>query len=125
MTLYQHYAVYQSGYAIFGTGETREAAIADAEQWLDAETDLATISTGGGQRGEIHGNLYVAPCTAALAVEVHEHGGDIVYEINDDGTLSLGDGEDTTARKDENGTAQDDHQRCESIHAQHPRGRQR
>ena len=35
-----NFAVIQSGYAVFGVGETREAAIADAANWLEDENGV-------------------------------------------------------------------------------------
>lgn len=35
-----NFAVIQSGYAVFGVGETRDQAIADAAQWLEDENGV-------------------------------------------------------------------------------------
>ena len=83
------YAVYQSGYAIFGVGLTHADAIADAKEWLDESTNLAEIINPGQTRGEVHGALYIRPCTEALAVEVTQFGGNILWDLTEDGTLCL------------------------------------
>ncbi len=81
------YAVYQSGYNVFGTGYNAQAAIADARQWIEGDAEVETPRTCIG--GETIGNLYVRPCTARLAQAVRERGGDVTYEINDSGALDL------------------------------------
>ena len=82
------YAVYQSGYAIYGVGETREEAIARAARFLDADTDLSSIHEAT-QRGEVYGDLYIRTCSATLAEAVNTEGGDQLYEINEDDVLVL------------------------------------
>ncbi|MFU2207232.1 hypothetical protein [Solidesulfovibrio sp. C21] len=81
------YAVYQSGYNVYGTGNSMQAAIADARQWIDGEANVETPRARIG--GETIGIMYVRPCTARLAQAVRDHGGDVAYEINDDGALDL------------------------------------
>lgn len=83
------YAVYQSGYAIFGVGMTIEAAITDAMEWLDADTDPEEIEAISHQHGEVNGTLYVRQCSARLAEAVKAEGGDIDYDVDADGILRL------------------------------------
>jgi hypothetical protein len=70
------YIVYQSGFAVFGTGETPEAAEADAAEWADGEIDAAE-----GGRGEVHGEWYYLPATARLIAAVAERGGQIGFDV--------------------------------------------
>jgi hypothetical protein len=84
------YAIYQSGFAVCGVGDTLEAAQDDAREWLnDPLTDLERLIVVGREsgRGEIHGALYARPCTTRLAAMVREYGGDLAYGVNDNGEL--------------------------------------
>ena len=87
----QCYAVYQSGFCVYGVGITPDAAIAEALQWLDQDTDPATITQYStyGPTGETHGDLYLRPCTSAMATAVENDGGDCVYALDDNGILRL------------------------------------
>jgi hypothetical protein len=53
--------------AIFGVGDTRESAWADAVRFLDPES------------GEDDSTLHVKPATAALLAEVADQGGNIAW----------------------------------------------
>lgn len=71
------FALIQSGYAIFGVGETVEDARADAAQWLDGGTDAASeAAVERGLHGKFRedGALVIVPCSNALAAHVREHG---------------------------------------------------
>lgn len=70
------YVVYQSGFAIFGTGETPDAAEADAQEWTSETIDAAEAG-----HGETHGEMYYAPATARLLAAVARDGGDIRYAV--------------------------------------------
>jgi hypothetical protein len=88
------FAIYQSGFAISGVGDTLEAAQEDARPWLDDPLrDLERLIVVGREsgRGEIHGALYARPCTARLAAMVREEGGDLAYDVNDNGELDIDD----------------------------------
>jgi hypothetical protein len=62
---YAHgYAVVQLGYAVYGIGPTREAAIADAMQWVDYPAWLTDDLTPVHQA--VVGDLVVVPCDDAL-----------------------------------------------------------
>lgn len=80
------YAVVQDGYAVFGIGDTREAAIADARAWGATDVDDAMPSNPGW-----FGGFYCARCTDALAKAVHEDGGDIQFWRRADGVVCLPD----------------------------------
>lgn len=71
------YIVYQSGYAIFGTGASPEAAEANAAEWTGGEA----IDADEGGRGEVHGAWYYLPATARLIAAVAERGGDIGWAV--------------------------------------------
>lgn len=75
-------AVYQNGYAIFGTGKTDEEAIADAMQWVD-EPDELKAQIESGQRN-VHGDMKLITISRALRDAVIEHGGDLAI-IEDHG----------------------------------------
>ncbi len=71
------YIVYQSGFAIFGTGATPEAAEIDAQEW----TDSGEIDADAGGSGEVNGEWYYLPATAALLARVEERGGTTDYSV--------------------------------------------
>ena len=71
------FIVYQSGCAIFGTGPTPEAAESDAQEW----TDGGEIDAEPGGNGEVHGQFYYLPATAALIERVERDGGQIVFDV--------------------------------------------
>ena len=75
-------AVYQNGYAIFGTGKTDEEAIADAMEWVDDPDELRE-SIERGQKN-VHGDMKLITISRALRDAVIEQGGDIAI-INDEG----------------------------------------
>jgi len=79
------YAVIQDGYAIFGTGNTKEDAIADAAKWVDNQDALDDI----GDRPAHVGDFYIADCTEALVAEVEKYGGNIRFAAKRDGTACL------------------------------------
>lgn len=83
------YAVYQAGYAIFGTGATEAAAITDAKRWVSDPDCLEDAIEAGDPR--VHGTMNIAPCTIELVEAVEKKGGDIAWTELPDGTLSLPD----------------------------------
>lgn len=72
-------AIYQSGFAIFGTGKTLAQAIKNANRWLEepiTEADLGDVGT--------HGEMCEIEITPALAADVEKRGGDVaVCELPD------------------------------------------
>ena len=78
------FAVEQVGYAIFGVGETPEAAKQDAAQWLDAGTNTDKISL---IPSPVDGDLRLVRITQALADIVRAHGGNVPYATLPNGTL--------------------------------------
>jgi len=77
------YAVIQLGYLVFGVGSSAEEAIADAKQWVDGDLELID------ERSAVDGDLIVVECTKALHDEVEERGGDVVYEVLNNGLFGL------------------------------------
>jgi len=73
------YIVYQSCCAVFGTGDTLDAAKIDAERWMDQPEPDLLESLPRGDNGEISGEFYYLPATATLIAAVKEHGGDIAW----------------------------------------------
>jgi hypothetical protein len=96
------YALYQSGYNIFGVGETPAEARKDAEEWIDftpinKDGDSLTISKPDmlsmvpileRDEGEITGHLYIRPCTKRL-VRVVMTGAFVPYDVTEAGTLDI------------------------------------
>lgn len=72
------YALIQTGYAIFGVGETVDAARADAAPWLDDDTDVNAVPAFDNLPAmfarTVYGDLAVVPCSTALAEYVRQHG---------------------------------------------------
>jgi hypothetical protein len=77
------YAIVQNGYAIFGTGDTLEAAYRDAQKWVDDLCPLDELTNDPDKDGD----MFWATITPALAEEVDERGGDIAWGKLSDGTL--------------------------------------
>ncbi len=75
------YAVIQLGGPIFGTGETPDAALADASEWLDEPVDDMEQLPAYGEAAD--GDLVIAPVTDRLALAA-ANDGDIVYELTED-----------------------------------------
>jgi hypothetical protein len=73
------FIVYQSGYAVFGIGQTLNAAKFHALQWLERFTieELKDLPRGG--NGERDGELYFLPATASLIGRVKENGGNTTF----------------------------------------------
>lgn len=86
------YALYQSGYAIFGTGLTEADAQLDALKWLKVEDRedamRANLLRGPGHQEE-KGVMYVRQCTQRLVDKVAMIDGDLPYVVNDEGLLDL------------------------------------
>lgn len=80
------YAVVQDGYAVFGIGDTKADAIADAIAWGCTE-NLSDLPS----RANAIGDFYIAPCTEALAKAVQTDGGDITFWRRADGVVCLPD----------------------------------
>lgn len=66
--IFDHYAVIQNGYAIFGVGETEEEAREDAAQWLDDSKESLKQESG------IDGGICCVNCTKSLHDAVKENG---------------------------------------------------
>jgi len=75
------YAVIQKGFVLFGTGETPEAAIQDANQWLGYENyvTIDEIETYYGLACE--GELVLIEASKKLHEKLVKEGGDILYEV--------------------------------------------
>ena len=73
--------VYQSGYAIFGTGADLKAAVDNANQWTDAALDLADVQAA--PHSETDGVMYYAKATQRLVDAVAARGGDVGYSVRD------------------------------------------
>ena len=76
------YAIYQVNYVVLGTGETREAALEDARQWMDDEPEIVELHNAA------DGDIVSVLCTDELHTEVQANGGDVRCEIVE-GTLRL------------------------------------
>jgi hypothetical protein len=74
------FVVYQSGYAIFGYGDTVAAAITEANKWVDPQESLTAndVLSSRGLR-EIDGQMYSMPATAALIDQVKTSGGEVAW----------------------------------------------
>ena len=77
------YAIVQNGHAVFGIGDTLEAAYRDAHEWTDDLPDLTDIPGTSNTDGE----LFWALITPALATQVQARGGDVAWGELSDGTL--------------------------------------
>lgn len=62
-----NFAVIQSGYAVFGVGETREQAIADAAQWIEDENGVQ----GGLTEKQIEEFIQVRPNDGDFTILCH------------------------------------------------------
>lgn len=78
------YAVEQVGYVIFGVGETPEAAVADACEWLD---DPITLDDVGGLHDRVSGRLRLMPASAALIAAMRDGSVDTSSYDEIDGVL--------------------------------------
>lgn len=77
-----YWAVEQTGYAIYGVGETQEEATQDALPWLDdvdSYEDLEEVLEGTDHGRGFSGDLRWAMITPALYKAVKEDGGDLPY----------------------------------------------
>lgn len=83
-----YYAVYQSGTVIYGVGETIEAAIAEAQEWIDRDASTITFIDCN-TSGEVEGEMYVRRCSRALARAVNKTGGDVHYCLDAKGILRI------------------------------------
>jgi hypothetical protein len=86
------FALYQSGFSVFGTGATEDDAQLDALKWLEVgdrgDAMCAKLLRGPGSE-EIQGEMYVRQCTQRLVDKVAMIGGDLRYVVNDEGLLDL------------------------------------
>lgn len=69
------YAVYQIGHAIFGVGDTPDAARSDAAQWMDGGEEAARAVPMYRRRQFVSGDVVVMPCSHRLALQVEAQGG--------------------------------------------------
>lgn len=82
------FAIYQTGYVVFGTGASVAEAIADANQWLDDRQAPITEADLKNRHHCNDGDLIAIECSEALHREVQTNGGNVV--INEvDGVLEL------------------------------------
>ena len=72
------FAAYDNDHVIWGTGNTEEAAIADAKHWMGA-------NGGDSDYDQAIADLTVDPCSPELVEEVKNLGGQISWEWS--GTL--------------------------------------
>lgn len=79
-----YYAVTQEGYAVFGIGTSKAAAISDAKQWVDGELHLSDDVQPA------DGEMVLVECTKDLFDRVNDCGGDIFYTQLDNGLYGLG-----------------------------------
>ena len=77
------FAVYQNGFAIFGTGATEEAAVEDAKQWVD-EPDNLKSDIESGRRG-FNGDMKIIRISKSLKEDVEKLGGSILMIEDADG----------------------------------------
>lgn len=82
------FAVYQSGFAVFGCGPTIEDAVSDANEWLDKEVEVSEVQESRGH-GEVAGHLYVSPATERLVAAVRANGGHVAYDHGEDGVIDI------------------------------------
>jgi len=77
----RYYAVIQLGYAVFGVGDSKEAALEAAKEWVDepdsVENDIVPSADA------VNGDLIVAECSQALHDVVTKQGGDVMFEEHD------------------------------------------
>jgi len=78
------HAVEQHGFAIMGIGPTPAAAVADANEFLDAPVQLDDLP---GLECRTIGELRIVPASAALLAELERGGDPGAYDEADDGTL--------------------------------------
>ena len=78
------FVIFQHGYSIFGAGNTKEAAIADARQYTDIDTD----SLKDHIYDALDGDMIIMRCTDRLADVVINEGADIEYTIHRTGDSS-------------------------------------
>jgi hypothetical protein len=89
------YALYQSGYSIYGVGDTLQDAVNDAAKWMDPALDgedwqdRLCVCTEHSGRSDTLGALYARPCTGRLRDEVVNHGGDCAFVVNAEGVVDL------------------------------------
>lgn len=74
------YAIIQSGYAIFGSGKTKEEAYEDAQQWTE---DLPSLKDVEGSQGN-SGDIILVECTKFFHNKFQEHG-TFTYDVNEEG----------------------------------------
>lgn len=77
------YAVYQYGYAVWGTGATEDAAIEDAIA-NGAEFDASEISND-----HVYGEMVMIKITDELCDYIDINGGDVGIERGEDGIYTL------------------------------------
>ena len=77
------YAVYQSGFCVYGVGTTPNEAIDDALEWVDFERDELVEP-----HSSVYGDVCLGECSEAFSDYVQQHGGDIPFS-EQDGILRL------------------------------------
>lgn len=74
------YAVYQINHTFYGVGATREAAIADAKQWMDShDAEITDFLPGRGVDGEV----VIVRVSQALMALISAEGG--LVQFSQDG----------------------------------------
>ena len=77
------YVVIQKGVCIFGTGKTKEEAVADAKEWLDRDAPEQDwdVEDFPSYCESDHGDLVLVPATPDLVLRVQDEGGDVAYVV--------------------------------------------
>ena len=84
-----HFAIIQTGAAVFGTGASKEEAMQSAIQWLDDSINtVEELESAINNHDGING-IECRSCTVALHNYAQEFGGDIVWGENENGELCL------------------------------------
>ena len=73
-----YYAVAQANTAICGVGRSENAAIGEANEWLDDPVTAESLEEGDVR---VDGDLVLVECTSALFDLVESEGGDVHFTI--------------------------------------------
>ncbi len=78
------FAVYQNGYTIYGTGETKADAIENAKKWMDRGLGVLEEIIIEMPQDVNDGDLCIAKCDLDLHKAFMEEDGDFTYYYNHD-----------------------------------------
>ena len=81
----KYYAAYQAGYAVFGTGSSKEEAYKEALGFAEYSANLEDFQLCIGNGSD----MIIAECTGELHSTVQLSGGDISVYENADGLLDV------------------------------------